>query len=566
MFIKSLKIDNNGELIRYIPFHKGVNLIVSETTSSDDVESANNVGKTTVLRLIDFCLGAKNGKSIYKDPEFKEKSDSTIEEFLTKNNIVVTLTLQDDLDNQDSRKIIIRRNFLARAEKLIELDGIKHTPDSFLIELVSLMFNYSQPKPSFRQIISKNIRDGEERLNNTLKILHKTVTKQQYEALYLFWLGVDNVSGAEKTQILKDLKSENDILKEMNRRGSLSQAEQALLVVNQEIKKMSFIQNAFNSNPNYSEKLKELYIIRPEISEISEQQTRLSVRKSLILESKKDLEQDSPQIDTNQIREIYNQAKALIPNLQKTFEETIDFHKTMLSERVKYITKELPEIENTLGKLNQEANLLLKRESEIMEEMKMFGAVEEIAQMTIKLNKLFESKGKLEAEQQRWKYVMAKIEQLKQRLKVIDDAINEKHELIQSKITSFNSFFSEMSNQLYGERFILSSARNDVGYELNISNVEGNPGTGKKKGQIAAFDLAYIQFADAENIKCPHFVLHDQIETVHRNQLRKLITDVMPTVNGQYIAPILKGKFPPGLNITDYQVLFLSPDDKLFKV
>ncbi len=53
MFLKSLKIENNGTVIRNIEFHKGINLIIDETKTSDRKESGNSVGKTTVLRLID---------------------------------------------------------------------------------------------------------------------------------------------------------------------------------------------------------------------------------------------------------------------------------------------------------------------------------------------------------------------------------------------------------------------------------------------------------------------------------------------------------------------------------
>ena len=74
MFLKSLKIEKDGKEIRDIPFHKGINLIIDETSSSNKTETGNNVGKTTVLRLIDFCLGG-DGENIYKDPEFKSKTN-----------------------------------------------------------------------------------------------------------------------------------------------------------------------------------------------------------------------------------------------------------------------------------------------------------------------------------------------------------------------------------------------------------------------------------------------------------------------------------------------------------
>lgn len=38
-----------------------------------------------------------------------------------------------------------------------------------------------------------------------------------------------------------------------------------------------------------------------------------------------------------------------------------------------------------------------------------------------------------------------------------------------------------MSNKLYGEAYLLSSQKNEKGYELLVTNVEGNPSTGRKK-------------------------------------------------------------------------------------
>jgi hypothetical protein len=44
-----------------------------------------------------------------------------------------------------------------------------------------------------------------------------------------------------------------------------------------------------------------------------------------------------------------------------------------------------------------------------------------------------------------------------------------------------------------GETYLLSSQKkNEKGCELIVTNLEGNPSTGKKKGQTA-FDFAYIE-------------------------------------------------------------------------
>lgn len=59
MFLKSLLIECDTHIIRNIPFHKGMNFIVDETKASNSsaVNTGNNIGKTTVIRLINYCLG-----------------------------------------------------------------------------------------------------------------------------------------------------------------------------------------------------------------------------------------------------------------------------------------------------------------------------------------------------------------------------------------------------------------------------------------------------------------------------------------------------------------------------
>ena len=71
MFLKSLTISSGLDIIREINFRLGINLIVDETPNTQGKETGNNVGKTTVLMLIDFCLGA-NINHIYTDPENKK--------------------------------------------------------------------------------------------------------------------------------------------------------------------------------------------------------------------------------------------------------------------------------------------------------------------------------------------------------------------------------------------------------------------------------------------------------------------------------------------------------------
>ena len=122
MFIKSLAIYNNDGIIREIPFHKGLNLIV-DNTPNVTTTTGNNVGKTTVLKLIDFCLG-KDGRIIYSDPATPKVEHLDVKNFLINTNVIIELTLTTDFERRD---VIIRRNFKKRTGVLREINGINFT-------------------------------------------------------------------------------------------------------------------------------------------------------------------------------------------------------------------------------------------------------------------------------------------------------------------------------------------------------------------------------------------------------------------------------------------------------
>lgn len=565
MFLKLLKIENNNTIVREIEFHNGINLIVDETKTTDKKESGNNVGKTTVLRLIDYCLGGK-GENIYKDTEFNQNRNVEIENYLKQNNIIITLVLVDRLDNPLS-EICIRRNFLSRKNKIIEINGESYKDEKALSrELKKRIFNSEEEKPTFRQIISKNIRDEKNRLQNTLKVLHATTTKDEYEPLFLFWLGIELDTTTYKDKLNRDKKVEENLQNRLKREGTLSMIEQSLLVIERSIEELTIKKESFNINPSFEKELSELNQVKFELNRLSTEMSRFQMRKELILESQNELEKEKSNIDPAQILNLYNEAKSLIPNIQKTFEETLIFHNQMINEKLKFITKGLPDLEKSINLIKREINILLTKERNLSVQLKKNGATEDLQKIIIELNSEFEKKGKNEELKRLWEQSMKNIADIDKQLTQINESINSKDELIQQRVSEFNKYFSSITYRLYGEREILSANPTEKGYEFVITPVAGNPGTGKKKGQIAAFDLAYIQFADNMGIKCLHFILNDQIENIHDNQIENLLTEIVLETNCQYVLPVLRDKLPKDIDVAQYEVLTLSQFDKLFRI
>lgn len=565
MFLKSLKIDNDSHLIREITFRKGINLIVDETRTENKQESGNNVGKTSVLRLIDFCLGG-DGKNIYQDPEFRSKTNKLVETFLTDNNILITLILKADLDISDSKELKITRNFLSRTHKVLEINDEKVQVQHFNSELKSHIFGSFLPKPTFRQIIAKNIRDEKNRLINTVKVLHPTTKADEYEAVYLFWLGIDLDVSERKQNLLTQKKIEEGLQKRLKKENTLSQVTQSLLVLIRDIETIERKKSNFVINEDYELDIEKLNSVKSAINRNSTRRDRLELRKELILESLDELEKEVSNIDSYKIKRMYEEAKTLIPNLQKTFEQTLSFHNGMIQEKKKYIGQELPLLEKELVDLRSQLDKLLKDECDLAAKLYKSGAMEEYEAVVLELNRAYEKKGTLEEQKRLWEASFQKLDDIKEEITYIDQGISSLDETIQCRVSEFNKYFSQISNELYGEKFVLSADKIEKGYEFNITSLLGNPGTGMKKGEMAAFDLAYMQFADNMGIDCLHFILQDQIENIHDNQISSLLLDVVDKMNCQYVLPVLRDKLPADIDVAKYEILSLAQDDKLFRI
>ncbi len=572
MFLKTLTIESEGFTIREITFHKGMNFIVDETKLSDssDKQSGNNIGKTTVLRLINFCLGG-DGKNIYQSKEFKNNFNEEVKEFLTEKEVVITLKLVDELDSPFSRQIEIRRNFLSNSKKLLEINEKPIKVKDLDSELKKLIFGYEENKPTFKQLKAKNIRDEAERLENTVKVLGNFGKSEEYEALYLFWLGINYPNAEQKRSLLENKKIEDKIYSRLVADNSESKIQQFLKIVERDIENLENKKHNFNINEDFESDLESLNGVRANLNTLYSKQSQLKLRKELIEESRIELERDVANEEISQIEELYSQAKVIIPDLQKSYEDIVVFHNQMISEKIHYVMEELPSIQDKLIKTVSDIQLNLSNEKKIVEALQKADAIDELQIIISELHGMYEQKGRLEEKSEQLQKTKKTLDDIERDLSVIDESIFGLDKEIQARVTTFNGFFSEISNRLYGEKFAMSASfehkKNSESsfYKLYIDSLNGQTGTGKKKGEIAAFDIAYVKFADKEHIPSLHFILHDQMEVVDDNQIIGLVSEVIDA-NCQFVVPILRDKLPKELDKPEYQVLSLSQEDKLFRI
>ncbi len=312
MFIKKLTISSPTGIIREMDFCSGLNLIIDDTPAKDGKSTGNNVGKTTILKLIDFCLGAK-GNIIYTDAENKKEVYDVVKDFLINKKIEIKLTLTENLNDLNAKQLEIQRNFQARNKAVRKINGKAVLDKDFEDELEkSIMPDKDVEKPTFRQMISHNIRYKDESINNTLKTLDKFTSDVEYETLYLYMLGCGFDEGAKKQVLSAKINQEKTFKERLEKKQTKTTYEIALALVDDEINILNKKRASFNLNETLAEDLEELDMVKYKINKTSALISKLKIRKNLIEESQRNLEQDISHIDLCRLKFLYEEVAANI--------------------------------------------------------------------------------------------------------------------------------------------------------------------------------------------------------------------------------------------------------------
>ena len=566
MYIKRLKITNNDGLIRDIQFHNGLNLIVDDTPSDTHTDTGNSVGKTTVLRLVDFCLG-KDPKSIYTDPSDSKSLDENVKKFLIETNVLVELTLTKNWEKDD---IIICRNFQTNKKATRTINGIQYNAEDFESALCDNLLGLTITKPSFRQIISHNIRYSEFALTNVLKTVHPYTKDTEYESLYLFMFGCQIEETDRRQELLDKIKTEKAFKKRLEKSNNKSTYRTLLGLTDAKIEELEKKKNSLGINPDFEVLISQLNDIRCQINILNIDIATLKLKESTIVETQKEIEAQHSDIDTSQLETLYREAKALIPDLQKSFEELVDYHNKMVASRSRFVSIALPGIRQQINDKQSKLRGLLSKEEEMSKLVTKSETYESLEDLITEMNKEYQQKGEYETQIKQIDIVDEAISKAEEAIKQIDDDLFSEsfQNRVQEAIDNFNVLFSSISKKLYDEEYVLKvdkvTCKGTGGYIYKFSAFNANLSSGKKMGEISCFDIAYTMYAKKYDIPCLNFLLTDKKELMSDNQLLA-IGKVVEEENIQFVASILKDKLPDDLQDKRYYIVELSEHDKLFR-
>ena len=571
MFIRKLIIQETypkKRVIRSIPFKLGVNLIVD-----DSIQSGNNVGKTTTLKIIDICLGEKDKSSIYTDRE-TNLINIPLRDYIHKNNVEAILELSTTIDNLNDLKqdadINLSVQLFSYGKRRIN-NHLKNIDNNYFLELNKLIFAYNHSHPDYLDLIKKFVRV--EMDAGAYNLLHFSTNKMHsyltYRIIYNFLF--DLISIDENAQLadnrLLSKKYDNDIASfhKFLVKKNIDNLDNA---INDQINSIQILSKQIKENTsddNFIQKIEELRSLKTEIELLNQEIGTLKFQIDMLKQNLEHTFQSGKDINTDVLRNLYNETNEFKHNLKKTFNDLIQFNNSLVENKLSYYNKVLEIKSNELTILNKSKENLHRAYSDISSNIKNFDFN--------KTNTLYEELTHEKAKLLELQSFQSEIDSLKTAKSKTQDiytdfmvALKLSPSKAYDNLDLFNKYFQGYTEKVLGITYKLEYDSDINNFPLFLSASNESISIGTKKGLISAFDLSYIQFAKKINKQVPNFIVYDVIETIESNVLTKIFT-LVKTMDCQYIVAVLNEKIKDIEVLSDNdKILILSKENKLFKM
>ena len=485
---------------------------------------------------------------------------------MSENKVQAELVLID----KNRKEYIIKRDLFPRGKKYIFDEP--YNENEFWNELKRIIFNLKEDKPTFRQLIPKFVRLDNMAEDRIIKFLPMMTTNDTYDLIYCFLFQIyseillnrrseinDKISECQKT--IQALEKSKSII-------SLSVLKQSLEIVNADLEVLNEKRQKLSYMDAYREELDNKRKLTVRINELQENMQFLEFEIDTIEGSIAKLSQEKKDVDFATLQAIYEEAKSYVPNLQKSFEDMVTFHNSMIQNRIDFIHSQLSVKQEMLEQYSVQLNAILLEKEKVTIEALDEGLLDELNMLNKQIEELSLKKGEI----QQSINLLEEQEQARSQFSKELSEIEEQMESdgVEEKIKKFNQIFAGYCDKLYGEKYLLAYNENwkeEAKFPISIASLGGNVGTGKKKAVIVAYDLAYMQYGIDAGIPVPQFVIHDKMENTHINQL-KTIFEICDGIQGQYIIPILRERIDKidDKYIEKAKVLELSSTNKFFGV
>ena len=530
-----IKLYANDCRFKPIEFKKGLNIInVEQSETSNDRDTRNGVGKTTLIHIIDFCLGADLRKT--------QIPVKHLEGWIFKMDLMLQGRMFDISRGIDTPKFITIKgdcsNFPISPERNEE--GQHYTIEDWRKILGEIYFHTptsekKQKSPSFRSLLAYFIRKNKSAYNLAFETFSK-MSSQDRQMNNAFLLGINWENVIESSDLdteLKKIKSRKTLIKE-GFLGDISDLDNKIVRLQKQI---DFEKNKINTFQVHDQHM--------EVQSRANQLTKemgLNTKERFLLE--RQLAQYNSSIEEENLSEQYSvkdlykeMGVHLSDNITKTLDEVKDFHKKTLQNRQVFLKNEIIEIELQIKQKDEIHVTSDKERAELLKILNTHGALEDYNNMRDVFEKHKRNLDKLEDNRSKIKSIDGDISDIKVKKATLESLMHRNYEEMKVNWQEAIELFQYNSNYLYNKAGKLKIEINNTSYKFDIE-IDAKDSEGISSMQIFCYDL--MLFTKFRNKNGIDFLIHDSTlyDSVDDRQIVKaleLAHKKTNDTNGQYI-------------------------------
>ncbi len=519
-----------------VRFGMGFNLIKGIYTKSHDARSGlNGIGKSTLVRLIDFALLSQEGQKYF---------DVARHEFLKGHS--VTLEFEDD-----GIVYLVKREF-AEPGKVRFGKSMDSMEEYSVVDLRVIFGNIFFGKDDYKGVFENNwfrslikffIKDDINYYERKDPLKFISTHKSNFETYVynLFLLGLPNKSVYDYSVI----KEEIDALTKMRTRANKRIKEETgkkIGELSSEInlldKKISSFQESLDKYEflsSYENTEKELISISTQISLLLNQLTPVEKR---LNDYKKSYEYEI-EIDTKKIANIYSEVKIIFGDaVKKQLDDVVSFRRKLAENRKKFLANKEIELSAKIEDLKKKISAFEKKRAalyKILDEKKALDSIKNTYQLMI------EEKAKREKIVSSIESVRRIEEDLFVQNKLRGEAVSEiasELNAVQKQIESIRSIYLDIVNESIhigsGEDAVFDirpapDMKSPVMIDIEIPKSDA---LGKQRLKVLTYDLTVFFNLIEQQRALPHFLVHDGV--FHGIDI-KTVVRVLNRVNSMFL-------------------------------
>jgi len=546
-------VSANHPSFHTVTFTTGLNVILAERSEvSTEKDTRNGLGKSTLIEIIDFCLGsrAKKGEGLLIKP--LEQWAFTLEITLSGNRVKVTRAVADhnrividgptngwieqpDCDNKSGELIF-------KVERWRQLLGWA---------LFSLPRSADQLpyKPRFRSLISYMVRRGPDAYISPFQ--HNTKQQNWDIQLHIAYLLGMNWEFPARLQGLKDRADGVKAIEKAIKTGAMDGAigtvgelETQRIQLEQQTASAKEALDTFRVHPQYESVQQDADRLTKEIHDQINQNVTGKRRLSRYQES---IKEEKPPARVS-LERLYEESGLVFPDaVKRTLNEARTFHHQIISNRHEFLETEIIRFQKGIDEREARIKELTNQRAELMEVLQTHGALQEMTKLQERYVTL---KGLLDHVQTRLREVKnlntTKREIRAKKAELVQTA-EQDHEQRQDVWSEAVRLFNEHSQALYKTAGRLVIDVSEKGYTYNVE-IERSGSEGIDKMKIFCFDLAVLQL----QMQTRHgidFMIHDtlmydSVDTRQRALAFQRAHEVTTSLGGQYICTINSDMVP----------------------